>query len=213
MALALIALSLHAQKKPKTAMAMKPEQAAAVENAEKDFIPAQQPCQNYGWAALVEVLLKQQKVAIPQKNWVMKAYGGYKCISPVRDYTALQRFIDGDYALGTAVKGSRTPNDLRKIRVETEFIPGAPSAADAYIVRFREGQPVMLIWNGHPYLWYGLVYDEYVHSNGSRMFEMRELKLLDPLAKSKKEQVVTFVKGKDDPAQINGVMVLRVTAR
>jgi hypothetical protein len=200
-----LSLCASAQKKAQPTYQQKPGEKAIAADAVKNYVPAAQACDNYGWAAAVEMLLKARQINIAQKDWVMKAYGGYRCISPlaVSEYTGLQRYINDDYAL--------SPN--RRIRLETEFTPGAPSAADPYIVAFRAGEPVLLIWKGKPYIWYGVVYDEYVHPVGNRMFEMLELKLLDPLAKTKEAQLVSFFKGKNDAGEIDGVMRIKVNPR
>ncbi|MEO5936599.1 MAG: hypothetical protein ABIP81_05250 [Terriglobales bacterium] len=205
-------LPAEAQKnKPRPEYMHRPAQKAIVKDAPKGYVAAEQPCENYAWAAAVEMLLQQKQINIPQRDWVMKAYGGYKCISPlsVADYTGLLRFINGDY----------TPAPERKVRLEAEFTPGAPMIPDTFILTFRNGEPLMLVWKGKPYLWYGVIYDEYIHANGNRMFELRELKLLDPLAKNdplaktKDAQLVSFVKGRDDPNQIDGVMRITVSPR
>ena len=201
----LLLLPATAQKKARPQFMRKPGETAVALEVPKIFVAADQRCDNYAWAASVEMVLKSRQVNIPQRDWVMKAYGGYKCISPLstQAYTELQQYINGDYAL--------TPE--RRVRIETEFTLGAPTAADPYILMFRAGEPLLLIWNGKPYVWYGVVYDEYVHPNGNKMFEMLELKLLDPLAKTKETQVVSFVKGKDDANQIDGVMRIVVVPR
>lgn len=198
-------LTVSAQKKAQATYMRKAGETAIAADVAKSYVAAAQPCDNYGWASGVEMLLKAKQVSIPQKDWVMKAYGGYKCITPltVPDYPELQRYINGDYAL--------TPE--RKVRLETEFAPGPPLTPDPFIAAFRANDALLLIWKGKPYVWYGVVYDEYIHPTGNRMFEIMELKLLDPLAKSKDKQLVSFIKGKDDANQIDGVMWVRVSAR
>jgi hypothetical protein len=196
---------LAAQKPAKAHYMKKDPQTAVAGTAVKSYVAAEKPCDNYGWAAAVEMLLQSKQVQISQRDWVMKAYGGYKCISPLSaaDYTELLRYVRGDYAL--------TPE--RRVRIDADFAPGAPTQPDPFIAALREGETVMLVWKGKPYVWYGVVYDEYIHLNGNRMFEMTELKLLDPLAKSDKGRLVSFVKGKDDTQYIDGVMRVTVTAR
>ncbi|MEO5936060.1 MAG: hypothetical protein ABIP81_02500 [Terriglobales bacterium] len=209
---ALLLLTAEAQKnKPRAEYMRKADQQAIVKDAPKAFVAAEKPCDNYGWAAAVEMLMKFKQMHIPQRDWVMKAYGGHKCISPLSTaaYSGLLRYITGDYA----------PAPERKLHVEAEFVPGAPTAPDPFILAFRSGEPLLLVWKGKPYLWYGVIYDEYIHINGNRMFELRELKLLDPLAKNdplaktKDPQLVSFVKGRDDANQIDGVMRITVTPR
>lgn len=194
-----------AQKKPRATYQQKPGEKAIATEVPKRFVAAARACDNYAWAAAVEMLLREKQVLIPQRDWVMKAYGGYRCISPLAtsNYAELVRSINGDYAL--------TPD--RRVRVEAEFTPGAPITPDTFIAAFRAGEPLMLVWKGKPYVWYGVVYDEYIHPVGNRMFELRELKLLDPLARTKDAQEVSFVKGKDDASQLDGVMRITVSPR
>jgi len=203
--LCLVASSALAQKKPLPTYERKPGEKAVAENVPKAFVAPAQPCDNFAWAAAVEMLLHPAQVNIPHRDWVMKAYGGYKCIAPlaVADYEYLLRYINGDYAL--------TPE--LKVRITAEFTRGAPTSADDLILSFRAGQPLMLVWNGKPYVWYGVVYDEYVHPTQNKLFEIRELKLLDPLAKTEKERALSFVKGKDKVEEIDGVMRVTVAPR
>ena len=201
-----LAAAAAAQKnKPRPEYLQKPAQEAIVKDAAKAFVAAEQPCDNYGWAAVVEMMLKFQQINVRQRDWLMKAYGGHKCISPLSSaaYADLLRYISGDYA----------PAPERKVRLEAEFTPGAPMIPDTFILAFRNGEPLMLVWKGKPYLWYGVIYDEYIHANGNRLFELRDLKLLDPLAKTKDVQTISFVKGRDDANQIDGVMRIKVSAR
>ncbi len=194
-----------AQKKPKVNYQIKPGEISQAEEVAKNFVAAAQPCDNYAWGAGVEMMMMQKQVRIPQRDWVMKAFGGYKCVTSLTasDYGDLVRYITGDYAL--------TPD--RKVRIEAEFAPGAPITPDPFIASFRAGEPLMLIWKGKAYVWYGAVYDEYIHPTGNRKFELRELKLLDPLAKTKETQTLSFVKGKDDANEIDGVMRITVSPR
>ncbi|HUR36242.1 MAG TPA: hypothetical protein VM009_00390 [Terriglobales bacterium] len=203
--LASFALSAAAQKKALPIYMRKAGETAIAVEVAKNYVAAEKPCDNYGWAAAVEMVLQAKQVSIPQKEWVMKAYGGYKCITPLiaANYQELQRYITDDYAL--------SPN--RKVHVETEYAFGSPLAADPFIAAFRAGEPLLIIWNSKPYVWYGVVYNEYIHPTGNRMFEITELKLLDPLAKTKSTQLVSFIRGKDDTNQIDGVMWVRVRAR
>jgi hypothetical protein len=48
------------------------------------------------------------------------------------------------------------------------------------------------------------VYDEYIYPNDQRMFQIKEIKLVDPLLTGK-ERERSFVNGRDDLAEIGGV--------
>ena len=68
------------------------------------------------------------------------------------------------------------------------------------------------IWKGHAYLLKGVVYSEFlISSNGAKVFEINELKLLDPTATKPEERAVSFLRDRDDANEIDGVMDVRVT--
>ena len=75
----------------------------------------------------------------------------------------------------------------------------------------RQGRPLILFWNGHAYLLCGLLYDEFIASDGGRVFVVREMKLRDPYVAAGDKQFVTFVRGTDDPNDIDGLMQVTVT--
>ena len=53
----------------------------------------------------------------------------------------------------------------------------------------------------------GVTYDEYVGRNGSRLFEVGELRLANTFTKL---PGLTFQKGRDDPADIDGLLSITV---
>ena len=195
----LLVLPLCAQKKNKGAPIYKlPQKTAAVEDV-KLSTPAQ-PCLNYAWAVVAEAILKTQQLPLDQHFWVQKVSGGELCIDPMPDFDRLSRSLAGTYTL----------DDGRKFSVVAQITAGAPSSVDETIAPLTKGIPLLVFWKSRAYLLRGAIYDEYIYPNGQFMHQIRELKLIDPLAKVK-EREVSFVNGTDDPADIDAVVFLTAT--
>ncbi len=178
-------------------VAVKPNQSETV--AAPAVTPAPEPCDNWAWAAGVESLLRAQDVALDREYWLFKAHGGLLCLSPLPDPAALTAYIPGEYVL----------EDGRKVRLEAQFTAGAPRNADEVIMSLRRGHPFLLLWRGHTYVVYGVVFDEYIAATGARQFEIREMKLLSLLPGSEEQRTVSFVKDRDDLSEVQGTLTVR----
>jgi hypothetical protein len=107
---------------------------------------------------------------------------------------ALAKVIDGAYVL----------DDGRHVRLESRYISGAPTIPDDLIAPLRLGHPVLLFWKSRALVVRAATYDEYIYPNGQRMFQIKEIKLVDPLLTGKQREF-SFVNGRDNPADIGGV--------
>ena len=195
----LLSLPLAADKKYKGApLAKLPDQKADI--ADLKLPAASQPCTSYAWAVAVETMLKAQDVPLDQHFWVQKAIGGELCIDPPPDLDRLTRSFNGTYVL----------NDGRKVALEMKVIAGAPTIPDDAIAPLKQGRPALVFWKSRAYVLRGAVYDEYLFPNGQRMYQIKELKLLDPLAPPKQREV-SFVNGTDDPADITALVIVIAT--
>lgn len=193
------ALPLMAGKKPKgVPLAKLPDQKAEIPNL---VVPdPTQKCTNYAWAVAVATMLKQQNVPLDQNFWVQRANGGDLCIDPLPSIEALKKAVNGAYTL----------DDGRKVRLETVVIEGAATIPDNALAPLKNGVPMLVFWNSRAYLLTGAVYDEFIYPNGQRMYIVRELKMIDPLA-APKDRTVSFVNGTDDPAGISAMIYVSVT--
>jgi hypothetical protein len=161
-----------------------------------------QKCENFGWAAGVELILRMQGVSLDQKYWVTKMDSGEVCQQQLRPMDELAQVIDGEYLLDPG----------RKVRLKAKYTHGAPTVLDDMIVSIREGSPWLFVWKGHPYLVDGLMYDEFIGPNNARIFMVKEIKLLDVMATPDDPQrQVTFVRGRDSLDQVDGTMTVRAT--
>lgn len=164
--------------------------------AEKlDLEPAERPCVNWGWAAVVADMAAARGIHIGQQYFIDRLYGGSRCLDAAGDPEDLAKQISHDYVMA----------DGQKFALEAQFIPGAPAQIDSLIASMRQNRPLMLLWRNHPYLLTGLTYDEYIAESGNKMFVVTELQLFDPLGKEGKRTVV-FSRDQDSPGEINGVL-------
>ncbi len=178
-----------AGKKPKGApLVQLPPQT--VEIGSLDVPRPAQPCADYAWAAALEAMLRVQDVPLDQHYWVQKAHGGELCVDAQAEVERFPKLIDGTYTL----------SDGRQVRLEVRAGAGAPMPDDV-IVPLREQRPLLLLWNTRSYLINAVQYQEYIYPNGQRMFQILEMRLIDPLARGKEQ---SFITGRDDPGTIRG---------
>jgi hypothetical protein len=193
----LLALSLQAaDKKQQQSYYLKPDQSADLARDIK-FVTAKQNCENWALAVGLETMLQQQNVALDQNFWVMRLNGGELCLSNLPTIEALTQTVNKEFVL----------DDDRHVRLEIQFTPGPPVNIDPVIVGLKLQQVTLLLWRGHPYYLTGITYDERIGRDGTRFFEVREIRLANTFAKL---PGVTFEKGRDDPAEIQGILSVKV---
>ncbi len=163
-------------------------------------VTAAQKCPNWAWAAGVETLLRALGVELRQHFWVQKAGGGELC-TPLGNWETLARLLPGEYVL----------DDGRKVRLEARYAVGPPTVPDDLIAAIRQGRSVVMGWRGSVYMLHGVVFDEYISLTGVRRFEVREMMLTNLLIAEGDERTATFLKGRDDPAEIAGTLEISAT--
>jgi len=186
-----------ADKKQQQSYYLKPDQSADLARDTKR-ITAKQSCENWALAAGLETMLQQQNVALDQNFWVMRLNGGELCVSDLPAIEALTQAVNKEFVL----------DDGRHVRLEIHFTPGPPVSVDPVIAGLKLQQVTLLLWRGHPYYLTGLTYDERIGRDGTRFFEVKEIRLSNTFAKL---PGVTFEKGRDDPAEIQGILSVSVT--
>jgi hypothetical protein len=193
----LMALSVQAaDKKQQQQYYLKPDQTADLAAGTK-MITAKQNCENWALAAGVETLLRLQNVALDQNFWVMRLNGGELCVDTLPRIDALTLVVNKDFVL----------DDGRHVRLEVRFVPGPPVNIDAVIAGLKLQQLSLLLWRGHPYYLTGITYDERIGRDGTRFFEVKELRLANTYPKL---PGVTFEKGRDNPDEIGGILSVSV---
>ncbi len=198
--LCLLALPAAAQKtKRGIYLSRRPDLIAEVK---VKLVHARQPCENYAWAAALQTLLAAQDVDLPQDYWIDKADGG-QCRDHAISLEETARLLDGEYTLPTA-------DGARKARLTTEVTLGTPQN-DPLLAALIQGRPALLLWKQRAYVLYGALYDEFTYPNGQRLFDIRELRLLDPQAPHGQSDTATFDTRSDDPADLGGILLISVT--
>jgi hypothetical protein len=153
-------------------------------------------CENWAWAAALQTVLRAQKLELPQSHWVDRANGG-RCEDSAPTLDETKRLIEREYR----------DEDGTRLHITTKLIPGAPRTIDELLTSLAAARPVLLYWRSHAYVLQGILYDEAVYLTGNKLYEVRELRLLDPAAPG---SPIKFVKGSDDSEEINGVLLVTV---
>jgi hypothetical protein len=194
----LIALSVQAaDQKQGQRYYLKPDQTTDLASDTK-LNTAKQSCENWAMAAGLETMLQRQNVPLDQSFWVMRLNGGELCLDDMPTIDALKLVVNHDFVL----------DDGRHVRLEIHFEPGPPVNIDPVIEGLKLQQVTLLLWRGHPYYLTGMTYDERIGRDGTRFFEVKEIRLANTYAKL---PGVTFQKGRDDPAEIQGILSVSAT--
>jgi len=197
--LLLTAVSLHAGGDPRKmgqSYVRKPDQVADI--AEPKLISAKQACENWALAAGLESMLAQLDVSLDQNFWVMRMNAGEICSPDLPSADVLTKLVNQEFVL----------DDGRKVRLELQYSTGGPTDVDSVIARLQHKQLSLLILRGHPYYVVGATYDENVGRDGTRFFEIKELRLANTFARL---PGVTFQKGRDDTAEIGAIITITAT--
>jgi hypothetical protein len=190
---------LHAddKKKHQQAFYVKPDQMLDLESTA--VVTARQNCENWALAAGLETMLKKLDVPLDQSFWVMRLNYGEICAQlPSIDH--LVEVVNQEFVL----------DDGRHVRLELHFLPGAPRDVDTVLANLKRQRPALLLWRGHPYYLTGATYDEHIGRDGTRMFEVKELRLADTFPH---QPGVTFQKGRDNLDEIGGMVTVGVVAK
>lgn len=193
------AASLYAgqkvSKKLQQSYQLKPDQVA--ELASGKLATAKQSCENWAMAAGLETILEKKGVSLNQSFWVMRLNYGELC-ADLPSIDALAKVVNDEFVL----------DDGRHVRLQLQFTPGAPGHVDSIIAGLQQQEVSLLIWRGHPYYLAGVTYDEYIGKDGSRLFEIKELRLANTFGG---KPGIAFVRGRDDPAEIQGIVTVGVS--
>jgi hypothetical protein len=191
----LLGLALHAGAQKRQAYYLKPDQTADLSDSK--LVTAKQNCENWGLAAGLETMLAKQNVALDQSFWVMRLNYGEICVPQLPSMELLAKVVNQEFVL----------EDGRHVRLELHFTPGAPVHIDDVLAGLKRDQPSLLLWRGHPYYLVGATYDERIGRDGTRLFELKELRLADTFAK---QPATTFQRGRDKPEEIDGILRVSV---
>jgi hypothetical protein len=199
--LAAFSSTLHADKKRKASVLIRPDQSFEIPDAPKSYPTSKRGCANDVWGTAVATALKAQEVEVAAKDISLKLAGGDACLPALPEFDLLRKSVEGDYPFGNG----------RRFRIRLELAVGAPAAADPLAVELYAKRPLIFVYQGRPLLLYGVTYDEHILNNLRKELWITELRLIDPAAAVGAEARIVKFK-RDDPrlAAIEGV--IRVVA-
>lgn len=192
----LLLVSLWADDRKKSQQYARPGQVVDLESAK--LVTAKQNCENWAIAAGLESMLKQQNVDLDQNFWVMRISGGELCAAEAPSADVLGGVVNREFVI----------EDGRHMVLELHYTPGAPNNPDAIIAGFKQQRLSLLLLHGHVYYLTGATYDEFIRSDGTRMFVLSELRLANTFAG---QPGVAFVKGRDNMEEIGGIISVSAT--
>lgn len=190
-----ISVSAVDKKKPQQAYLYRPNQTADLKA--EDLATTTHECESWAMATALEAMLRQQKVNLDRHFWLMQLYGGELCVQDVPSAESLARAVNDEFVL----------DDGRHVRLQLESTPGAPSDVDSLIAGLEHQRIALLILRGHAYYLAGATYDEHIGRDGSRLYEIKELRLANTYAGL---PGTTFEKARDDVGEIGGILSVTV---
>ncbi len=195
------ALATYAKKKPIPVPLHKlADQSVEVGGVQTP--PLAQKCANWAWGATIETVLRLQGVRLDQRFWVMRLNSGELCLDSMASFEEMIQAVDGEYVIGVN----------QKAQLKASYARGAPTVPDQMITALRDGMPMIFFWKSHPYLMVGMSYDEYIGPNNARIFHVKQMKLLDPMAaEDDPQRIVVFDRDQDNVADIDGTMTVQAT--
>jgi len=165
-------------------------------------VVAKQKCGNWAWAAALETALRAQGVALDQTFWILRLNNGELCLDSAGTPEDLIRYLERD------------PHFLdngKKVQLHVLWVPGPPTAMDLLIRSVQLNRPIIVFWRGRARVLSGVTYDESVSTTGDRIFDAREMRMIDLYAPpTDPTRVATFVKGTDNLAEFTGTMQVQV---
>jgi hypothetical protein len=95
------------------------------------------------------------------------------------------------------------------IVITDQYWPGSSVNVGEIVGSLLTEHPLLMVWDGHLYVVYGALYDEYVSDSGI-MFSIRKLWLVDTRFSDKRRDL-TFDRQTDDWNKVSGLLKLAIT--
>lgn len=114
--------------------------------------------------------------------------------------------------LSDKLRGRHLLSDGRPIMVTAEYVSQESTTPNKIITPLRENHPLLMEWESHVYVLYGVTFDETSDSNGDHIFAIRKLLLLDPRFSDSRREV-TFNRETDDWTKVRGLVLVGVATQ
>ena len=106
------------------------------------------------------------------------------------------------------LQGRHLLSDGRPIMVTAEYLPAASVNSSQLIGTLTEKHALLMEWNSHLYVVYGVVYDQTVNQDSGIMNAIHKFLLLDARF-SDERRAVSFDRLKDDWGKVQGLLMLK----
>lgn len=112
--------------------------------------------------------------------------------------------------LGAKVRGKHYLGDGSPVVIKDDYWPAASVNVEQIVGTLQAQRPLLMTWNGHTYVVYGAVFNEYVYDSGVNAHVIEKLLLLDTRFDGDR-RYVTFDRQTDDWGNVTGLLSLTVT--
>jgi hypothetical protein len=110
----------------------------------------------------------------------------------------------------SSLRGKQSLGSGLAIAVDDQYWSGATVNVEDIIVALMAQHPLLMEWNGHLYVLYGAVFDEYVYSSGTTQHILKTLSLIDTRYSDQRRKV-SFDRQADDWGKVDGLLKLTIT--
>ena len=112
--------------------------------------------------------------------------------------------------LGAKVRGKHYLDAGGSIVVTDQYWPGASVNAQDIVGSLIAQRPLLIDWDGHLYVVYGALFDEYRYNDGRIEWVIKKLSLVDTRF-SDKGRFLSFDRQTDDWGKVSGLLALAIT--
>lgn len=105
------------------------------------------------------------------------------------------------------LQGRHVLSDGRPITVTAEFFPASSVSPNLIVAAIQDERPLLVLWKSNFYVLYGAIYNETDFSDGSRLYAIKKLMLLDPRYSDYRREA-TFNRETDDWSAVEGLLML-----
>ncbi|HXM69140.1 MAG TPA: hypothetical protein VN911_20600 [Candidatus Acidoferrum sp.] len=110
------------------------------------------------------------------------------------------------------LQGRHLLSDGRPIMINAEFVPAASVNPDQLINTLAQKQALLMQWNSHFYVVYGIIYDQTLNQDSGIVNAIHKFLLIDPRYSDARREVV-FDRLNDDWGKVQGLLILKVASQ
>lgn len=164
---------------------------------------------------LHDVHLRPAADSTPQIVPAMEAVIADPLVCCGKDSALGDQPVTGDFhslqELGSKLNGSRrTLSDGHPVTLSADYVPAASINSDSFVVPLMKHQPILMQWNSHIYVVYGVNYGEVLYESGRHDYVIQKILLLDPSSSGAAHETA-FDRQKDDWSKVQGLLLVKAS--